>query len=330
MSLARVRGPGQPDQICDAVAGAIAEEYARRDAGARMDIRVSGGHGVLFVAGEVASSADFDVSAVVRRVLGASGLTAPTEPFIALETMVAGQALSSGGRDDWSVVGYATTETPALLPRSVALVRDVARELERRRTGDVDWFWLGSDYVVSVEEKGAISVVTIRAEHVASYSVVQVRETVQRVFADRLTNVELRVNPAGEESGVGLAHRVGSSGQSGSADGYGLRLPWHGSGAGRHLRHPLNAGAWLARAAARQLIANGQSKAVVVRVSWAPLEERPSQIQARNEKGVDLSSGLSFAQFDLTKIPDEYSTPSLLTTALRLGFDGSIHVPWEM
>jgi len=331
MSLARVRGPGHPDQACDLVVSSIVEEYARRDPAARLKLYACGGQGALFLAGEVFSTADFDVSAIVRRALGQSGVTAPMEPFIALEPMAPAWASEVGSREVTTVTGYATDETPHHLPRAVTWARDVARELERRRVSDPEWFWLGADYTVTVEDHGAQPLVIIHVEHVPAQSIESVRQQITSLLSARLPpSVIVRVNPAGEETRAGLGARMGSSGRGSAQDQYGSHLPTNVSGVGLHMAHPLNVGAWLARSMAKELVVAKHGKAVMVQATWLPMEARPHTIRARNEKGENLSSFIAPDRFDLNRIPSEFTTPSLATASIRHAFDGSVELPWEM
>lgn len=329
MSFACVRGPGQPDVACDLVAASIVEEYLRRDAASRTNLRVAGGQGVLFVAGEVSSSADFDVSAVARRTLGACGVMATLEPFIAIEPMSAAWTQPIGSRETLTLTAYATSETPERLPLARALAQRIARGIETKRTRDADWFWCGSDFEVAVELQGRETLVIVRAEHVDAKTLLEVRPQIENVVREVAPEADIRVNPAGEESAAGLAKRVGSSGQNNSAEMYGAALPASRSGVGYHLVHPLNLGAWLLRSVAREAISRELGKAVLVQATWLPLEARPHRIRIRNERGQDLSIHFSLERFDVTKPPAEFLQPSLITASLRSPFDETVSLPWE-
>jgi len=329
MALARVRGPGHPDQICDLIAASIVEEYLKRDPVSQLNVRASGGHGVVFVAGEVQSAADFDVAAVVRRVAAGSGVQSPIEPFIAFEPMAPAWAPPSGARDVTHVFGYATVETESRLPRAAHLAREAGRELEFRRTQDPDWFWLGSDYEVTVEDGGSKPSVVVRAEHLDSHDISSVRLRIAAVLRNRLGDAEWRVNPAGEELLAGLSARMGSSATASSVDQFGTSLPSNASGVGRHILHPLNAGAWIARRLARSLVSAGQGKAVLVNASWRPLESKPYQVRVRNERGADLSANADPSQFDLAALPESFRDTGLITAVVRAPFEQSAVLPWE-
>jgi hypothetical protein len=315
MSAATVLGPGHPDQACDLVVASVVEEYLRRDPESRLNIRACGGKGVLFLAGEVSSTADFDVSAVIKQTLAACGVFTPIEPFIAFEPMLAPWANVLGSREPTVVESYATHETPELLPKALVLARKLAQALEQKRTMDQDWFWLGTDYEVRVLFTNETRpLVLIRAEHLESVSLEQVRLRIQSVCEVVIKEAEFRINTAGEETQAGLAHRVGSSARS-------TGLPIH---------HPQVAGTLACRALARRLVKEGKGKAVAVRATWLPLETRASFVRLWNEAGHDLSSFLRDEELEITRLPQGWLAPETATRLLKQGADPTQILPWEI
>lgn len=329
MASARVRGPGHPDFLCDLIAATIAQEYLSRDPAASLDIRVMGGRGALFVVGELASQADFDVSAVIRRVVAESGVLEEIEPFISIEPMGSAWAMSPRTREVWTSIGYATNETPERLPRVMARARLLAQAMEHERIANPDWFWLGTDYEVWVEEEGKVLLITIRASHVDTVPVAEVRDRMRGALQPLVPEQAIRVNLAGEECQAGLAKRVGSSGRTSSLDQYGSLLPASAVGMGRQIRHPANAGQWAARALARELVGAKRGQAVQVRVHWRPLDTRPAQVVVRNERGENLYTPPMSDRFDLGALPGAWQRPELLVEALRAPFTTGIVLPWE-
>lgn len=318
MSWAHVYGPGQPDMACDLVAASVAEEFLKRDSAAQFDLRVMGGHGVLFLSGEMKSQADFDAAGVARRTLGSIDASLTLEPFVALESAAHELRTSPA-----TVSAYATLETPEAVSPAVARARGAARELETRRLRDPEWFWLMPDYEVSAPEAAKAELV-VRAGHADGVSLNDVRSRI----ADALAAFgPVRVNLAGADARGGLQKRVGASGRLHATDG--LKLPSQATGAGLPLSHPANLGRWYARAAARELVAAGLGKAVRVSLSWFPLESRPSAIEARNEKGDRLESRIDASRFDLAKPPEGWNRPGLLSESLRHAHDGDLRLPWE-
>lgn len=328
MPMARVRGPGHPDQVCDLVAAGIVEEYSRRDPASRLHIRVMGGHGAMFVAGEVSSNADFDVSAVVRRILGSNGVQAEIEPFIALEPMAPGWACEHGAREGAVVTGYATHETVTRIPKQMGLARKVAQLIEKKRLEDEDWFWVDTDYEVTVERVQEKYVTIIRAGHADAKPLADVRSTIQQFLSGAGIPGPIRINPAGEETRSGLAYRVGSSGRNVAVNTVSSLLPTGPSGVGLHAAHPLNAGSWIARAVARECVNRELGQAIQVSVSWLPLESRAHQLRIRNERGDDLSQAIDIGRFDLRHIPENYLKDPYLTQVLQANYQ-PVELPWE-
>lgn len=62
--------PKHPDKICDQISDAILDAYLAKDPQARVAIEACGGHGALFLTGEVSSSELVDVKQIARRLAG--------------------------------------------------------------------------------------------------------------------------------------------------------------------------------------------------------------------------------------------------------------------
>lgn len=318
MSFAVQAGPGQADRACDLVAASIIEEFLRRDPEARVDVRVAGGHGVLFIAAEAQGTADFDVAASAKRALASIDAGLSLEPFVALEAM-----RPPYRSEPLTVIGYATSETPSFLPPSVDQARSLVRELERLRFSNPDWYWLAPDYEVSVTNKQAF----VRVSHAVGQALEFVRDNVGQALTLKFSG-DIHVNVAGTDARSGLTARIGSSGRP--TFPYGAKLPSQSSGIGRELKHPDNLGRWLARAAARELVVAGCGKAVLVEIRYHPLEAKPAYIQARNEKGENLSNRLNRERFDLSAPPEGWNDPRLLVAEIRHTCDLAEALPWEI
>ena len=329
MSAATVYGPGHPDQACDLVVASVVEEYLRRDPESRLNIRACGGKGVLFLAGEVSSAADFDLSAIIKQTLASCGVLGTIEPFIAFEPMIAPWAQAVGSREPITVQGYATDETPELLPQAQVIAQTLARALEEKRTTDQDWFWLGADYEVTVTQSAEPKThVFIRAEHLDTQSLEQVRRAILAVCEPFAPGAEFRINAAGEETQAGLAYRIGSSGRV--VFDARVALPVSASGVGFSLRHPRNAGAIVCRALARRLVKAGKGKAVAVRATWLPLETQATFVRAWNESGDDLSTEVQADELQLARLPERWLDPAWVTGRVKQGTDASIMLPWDV
>jgi len=328
MRCASLRLPGHPDAACDLVAEAIVDEYLDRDPETRIRVDVVGGHGALFVSGEVRSSADVDVAAVVRRVLGKIGSGSEIEPFISLESVSSGlSAISSAGMAvPLTVIGYACSETPERLPLPVALTIRLAKQLQAYRETDEQGFWLGPDAECAIILKqNAMPQIILNVEH-GTIDIADVRSRLSNVISSVIPGTRSRVNDLGPVERRGLAKSTGGSGRHG--DIYGTLMPSTLSVAGLDPHHPLKAGAWLARAAARELVGKG-ANAALVQLTYEPGRAEPLTMIARDEKGKRLDAQLDPKKLYLDRVMRDWWRKDLNQDAIRWGLAGDAALPWE-
>ena len=114
--------PGHPDKLCDQISDAILDAYLTEDPDARVAVDVAGGHGMVFVTGEVTSRArHVDVKGIVHRL---AGKNLEVTQHLAKQSSEIAQGVDTGGAGDQGImIGYATAETPEMLPLEVVLSR---------------------------------------------------------------------------------------------------------------------------------------------------------------------------------------------------------------
>src|SRR3546814_18930609 len=106
--------PKHPDKICDRISDAVLDAHLSQDPTARVAIDVAGGHGTVFVTGEVTSKAsDIDVEDIVRRIAGDVKVIIH---IAAQSPEIARGADTAGSGDPGIRVGYAINDTEELLP----------------------------------------------------------------------------------------------------------------------------------------------------------------------------------------------------------------------
>ena len=113
--------PKHPDKLCDQISDAILDAYFEKDPNARVAAEACGGHGVVFVTGEITSTADVDIPAIVKRIAGDD---VEVNTKIVKQSPEIAQGVDTGGAGDQGImIGYACDETPEMLPREVVLAR---------------------------------------------------------------------------------------------------------------------------------------------------------------------------------------------------------------
>lgn len=316
MAWARVGGPGEPDAVCDAIASAIAEEYVRRDPSALLDIRVNGGPGAIFVVGTVQSSADFDVAAKVKQVIGQIDPGLSIEPFVAIEPV--NESKPYGRGDVWTATAMAVS-TESGYPEPYTYARTCVQMLEQKRQQDPDWYWLTSDYAVAVSDQAMKRHVEVRLVHADGITSDEVQRRIAQSFSGMLSSKPIEVMVLCQQGPVSLMRAAGSSQTQRSLSA--ARMPMRLTGAGHELKHPANLGQWYARAIARECVRSKQLQSVVVELDWYPLESKPRQVRAIDAQGNDLSHLIDSDRCDLASPPQGWSDPALLTKTIDL--------PWE-
>jgi S-adenosylmethionine synthetase len=277
---------GQPDKVCDQIADAIVDEFLRRDPESRVDVKVLGSHGMVMVGGEVNSSADLDLSALVKQVYRDIGYTDDIEVFVNVESASREMATARGATDTVVVNGYATRETREYLPLPLVYAHSLARRVDDLRRTDPLFHWLGPDGKVQViAEKKKIIGVTILAQHAADMEPRDVQTHVlDRVIAPVIgdAGTQIFINPLGPFVTAGFHADAGGSGRKLSVDFYGGLLP-HGDGSlsGKDPGKAERAGAYMARFMAKNLVAQDLAESVFISLAYTMGRSEPVVIDVK-------------------------------------------------
>lgn len=324
-----MRLPGHPDAVCDLVVESIIDEYLRRDPESRLRISAQGGHGALFITGDVLSKADFDVSALAKRTMAKAGVLSDIEPFVSLEAVASEQNshVLSGGAMPVKVMGYATAETPENIPEPLILARRLAQTLDAKRIDDESWFWAGADGSVCVlltrEQKPTVYV----SLEQGTASLEDVRTQIAQVVHSISPQADVHINVSGSQPARGLALVSGASGRDISP--YGQMLPAIHSPIGCDIRDSRKAGVWLMRRVAKEVLAASGAGAILVQAMYMPGNVIPTYLSARDERGRDMHTYVTREATSLRRVIDEWHCHTMSAQAARWGYAGCEGLPWE-
>jgi S-adenosylmethionine synthetase len=264
--------PKHPDKICDQISDAVLDAHLAQDPDARVAVDVAGGHGKVFVTGEVTSKAqNVDVEAIVKRLAGDVEVInnlVPQSAYIA-------QGVDIGGAGDQGImIGYATSETPELLSLEVVLSRRLNQYIYKSHPFDgKTQVTLDGDKIVSV---------VASFQNVARAELEELART--WLQGDELAqahegNVAYHINPAGDWSQGGFDADAGLTGRKLAVDNYGPRIPIGGGAfSGKDPSKVDRSAAYAGRQIAIHYLRERQAKEVFVRVAYAigvvePLEQ---------------------------------------------------------
>ena len=288
---------GHPDKICDQVSDSILDEIISQDPDSRVAVEAMTTTGIVFVAGEVTSTAKFDAQNVVRRTVRNIGYDGLKHGFdgnsCAVLTSIHEQSPDismgvsknedgvQGAGDQGLMFGYATSETPELMPLPITLAHKLTMRLAAvRKDGTLDWIGPDGKSQVSVIYEDAvpknIDTVVVSTQHMEDVSISQVREEViskviKPICDDLINNsTKFLVNPTGRFVIGGPVGDTGLTGRKIIADTYG-GMGRHGGGAfsGKDPSKVDRSACYMARYIAKNIVSSGLASKCEVQLAYA-------------------------------------------------------------
>lgn len=361
---------GHPDKVADQISDALLDHYLAFDPHARVALETLVTKNNVVVAGEVLSSAQIDLEAVVRATIRAIGYNNLGHGFDAATCKVqllvqqqsseinqaveAGDGKALGAGDQGIMFGYATNQSPELLPLSYLFARDLLRTLERFRVeGILPYLLPDAKSQVTILQDGtgkpiAVETVVLSTQHLP-ISQEQLQADVVRLlipaFAKDLSPaarliwdkqpINYHINPSGSFTLGGPAVDTGLTGRKIIVDTYGGHGA-HGGGAfsGKDPSKVDRSAAYIARYIARSVVAAGLADELLVQLSYAIGLTQPVglYLDARGTEKVDLQALSNWLQSELDLSPAgiiaalALQTPKYLPTASQGHFGRAVQV----
>ena len=330
---------GHPDKMCDQISDAILDECLAQDPKSRVAIESFGGHNLLLVGGEVTTNADVDFKKIAEDVYRKIGYEDDLKIItnISYQSPDIAQGVDTGGAGDQGIMyGYATDETKEFLPKGVVLAHKLTKGLEiLRKNKEILWLRPDGKSQVTMQD-GKIRSILISCQHDENVSQEEIRKTIiekliKPIVGD-INNVEILVNPTGKFVRGGFSADTGLTGRKIMVDTYGGLIP-HGGGcfSGKDPSKVDRSAAYMARFAAKNIVANNLAKECLVSVSYAIGRVEPLMVEIINEKGEDLS-GILNHKFDFRPrviIETLDLLRPIYSKTASYGHFGNSDLPWE-
>lgn len=300
---AEVVSPSHPDKLCDRVSDALVDVYLKADPNSRCAIETAGGHGKVFITGEVTSlfkQSEEDIKEIVRNITAVQDITiniVEQSPEIA-------QGVDTGGAGDQGImIGYACNDNEEFVPQEYYLARKLNRLIYEK---------------YPLDGKTQVTINGKKVRVVASFQNAPKEdlEKIAKVFfkKEKYTIEALHCNPAGDWKQGGFDADAGVTGRKLAVDNYGPRVPIGGGAfSGKDATKVDRSAAYMARRVAVDYLKKFNAKEVQVTLAYAIGYDQPLQATAtvdgveKKVTGYDLSPQGIIKFLDLKK-PNFYET----------------------
>ncbi len=310
---------GHPDKLCDAVSDAILDALMAQDPMSRVACETAACTGFVLVTGEITTKADIDIQQIVRDTVNEIGYNDAATGFdgntcavmVALDKQSADIAMgvdkaleakenkmseeeleAIGAGDQGMMFGYATNETPELMPYPISLAHRLALQLTKvRKDGTLTYLRPDGKTQVSVEydEEGnprRLEAVVLSTQHDADVTQEQIHADIKKHVFDPILPKELVdgetkffINPTGRFVIGGPHGDAGLTGRKIIVDTYG-GYARHGGGAfsGKDCTKVDRSAAYAARYVAKNIVAAGIAEKCEIQLSYAIGVAQPTSV----------------------------------------------------
>jgi S-adenosylmethionine synthetase len=285
---------GHPDKIADQISDSILDACLAQDPFSRVACETLTCTGLVVIAGEITTTAYVDFQSLVRGTVASIGYdnalygfdsnTCAVISTINKQSPDIAQGVDTGGAGDQGMMfGYATNETPELMPTPISLAHKLTHKLsEVRKSGLMSYLRPDGKSQVTVEYDAnhkpvRVDAVVISTQHAESIGNDELRadilkHVIQAVIPDALLDADTKyhINPTGRFVIGGPMGDTGLTGRKIIVDTYG-GMGRHGGGAfsGKDPTKVDRSAAYMARYVAKNIVAAGLADRCEVQLAYA-------------------------------------------------------------
>jgi S-adenosylmethionine synthetase len=291
---------GHPDKISDQVSDAVLDAMLAQDPKSRVACETLTTTGIVFVAGEVTSKATVDIQQITRETIKKIGYDDSAKGFdhktcaviVALDkqspdismgvTAESSQSKEQGAGDQGIMFGYAIDEAPEQMPYTIYYSHRLAEKLSQvRKNGIADFLRPDGKTQVTMEYRDGkaarVDAIVVSSQHSESVSNSTLQEVIREEVIKKVIPAEwidsktkFHINPTGRFVIGGPQGDCGLTGRKIIVDTYGGHGA-HGGGAfsGKDPSKVDRSACYMARYAAKNIVAAGLAKRCLVQVGYA-------------------------------------------------------------
>jgi S-adenosylmethionine synthetase len=356
---------GHPDKVCDFISDSILDACFEQDPASRVACETLCKSDTVVIAGEITTNATLDYEKIVRDAVREIGYTDRSEPFcndtlklISLitkqsneisqgVTATTSQSGDQGAGDQGIMFGYATDESPEMMPLPIVLAHKLTKGLtDDRKSGKINFLRPDAKSQVSVvyenNEPKFVSAVVVSTQHTPAADQKKITDYVRDELGPRVLgswwkkDLTLFVNPTGSFVHGGPSADAGVTGRKIIVDSYG---GWgrHGGGAfsGKDPSKVDRSSAYFCRFVARQVVSSGFAKKAEIQVGYAIGMAKPVSVKVDTFNTGDERAAAEFVMnaFDFRPraIIDKLDLlRPIYRQSTNYGHFGRLGLPWEV
>ncbi|MFH1306951.1 MAG: methionine adenosyltransferase [Candidatus Micrarchaeota archaeon] len=317
---------GHPDKICDLISDAILDDLISQDKQAHVAIETLVSTGLIVVLGEVNTTGYADIRKIVKKTIKEIGYTKPEYQFsyqssgvlVGIHAQSADIAMGVkeenleeiGAGDQGIMFGYASDETPELMPLPILLSNKLAQKItEIRKSGTLSYLRPDGKVQITIEysdehlpQKATTVVIAqqhdeqtkegkeVNSELIAKDLIrLAIKPTLNKYFTP---DTKVIVNGTGRFVIGGPASDTGVTGRKIIADTYGGMAP-HGGGcfSGKDATKVDRSASYMARYIAKNIVASGIAKRCTVQLGYVIGKSEPVSVWVNTHNTGKISNG---------------------------------------